>query len=281
MGAFSIGWLSTGRDRAARDLLSTVGEAMHHGEIPGRISFVFSNRETGEDEESDRFFTLVREYHIPLICLSSRRFKEKWPSPPPEPQWREEYDREVLSRLRGYRADLCILAGYMLIASRVLCQRLKMINLHPAAPGGPKGSWQEVVWQLMALRAESSGVMMHLVTPELDRGPAVAFCRFSLRGQPFDRYWGELAPGGWPELKAKYGESHPLFQLIRQEGLKREFPLIIATLKLLAEKRVKIERGMVRDGQDRPIPGYDLTDEIEAALVRSHPESALGESRGG
>jgi phosphoribosylglycinamide formyltransferase-1 len=46
-----------------------------------------------------------------------------------------------------------------------------MINLHPAAPGGPTGTWQEVIWQLIEGRAVETGVMMHLVTPELDRGP--------------------------------------------------------------------------------------------------------------
>ncbi|GAH59253.1 unnamed protein product, partial [marine sediment metagenome] len=43
-------------------------------------------------------------------------------------------------------------------------QRYNMVNLHPAAPGGPTGTWQEVIWQLIENKAEETGVMMHLVT---------------------------------------------------------------------------------------------------------------------
>ena len=69
-----------------------------------------------------------------------------------------------------------------------------MINLHPAAPGGPAGTWQEVIWQLIGNEAEETGVMMHMVTPKLDKGPPVAYCTFQIRGEPFDRYWFDVSP---------------------------------------------------------------------------------------
>ncbi len=70
----NIGWFSTGRDQAAGELLTTVHEAIGRGELPAEIAFVFSNREPGEAEESDRFFELVHGYRLSLITLSSRRF---------------------------------------------------------------------------------------------------------------------------------------------------------------------------------------------------------------
>jgi phosphoribosylglycinamide formyltransferase-1 len=44
----SIGWFSTGRDKAARQLLQTVLESIGRGDINAKISFVFSSRELEE-----------------------------------------------------------------------------------------------------------------------------------------------------------------------------------------------------------------------------------------
>ena len=139
---YQLGWFSTGRDKAARDLLQAVYSGIKQGEIKAEIAFVFSNHELGESKESDLFFKLVEDYQIPLICFSHKKFKAS--KAPPKtvkvgtlPPWRLEYDREVLNRLQSFHPDLCVLAGYMLIIGKEMCRRYNMINLHPAAPGGP------------------------------------------------------------------------------------------------------------------------------------------------
>ena len=263
---YQFGWFSTGRDEAARGLLQAVQSSIELGKIEAEIAFVFSNREPGESKESDLFFKLVDDYHIPLVTLSYQKFKaRKGTTDNPQqgdlPLWRLDYDREVVSRLQDFHPDLCVLAGYMLIVGKEMCRRYNMINLHPAAPGGPKGTWQEVTWQLIDNRAEETGVMMHLVTPELDKGPPVTYCTFSIRGEPFDRYWREFER--LPSVNAQgRGETDPLFKLIRKYGLTREFPLIISTLKAFSQDRVGITAGKVVDSRGKPIDGYDLTDEI-------------------
>jgi len=263
---YQLGWFSTGRDKAARDLLQAVQSSIKPGEIEAEIAFVFSNREPGESEESDLFFELVKKYHIPLISFSYQKFKVRQSTPVMEQAgslllWRLDYDREVMSRLQDFRPDLCVLAGYMLIVGKEMCQRYNMINLHPAAPGGPTGTWQEVIWQLINSEVQETGVMMHLVTPELDKGPPVTYCTFSIRGKPFDRYWQEIKGYPLEEIK-KQGENNPLFKLIRKHGLAREFPLIISTLKAFSQGKVKITAGKVVDSNGKPINGYNLTDEI-------------------
>ncbi|HLE02837.1 MAG TPA: phosphoglycerate transporter, partial [Dehalococcoidia bacterium] len=92
-----VGWLSTGRDQAARDLLKTVWEAMGRGEVKAEIAFVFSNREPGEARESDLFFGLVKGYKISLLTLSSSSFGISGPSR------RLEYDRKVMGKLRRFK----------------------------------------------------------------------------------------------------------------------------------------------------------------------------------
>ena len=264
---YQLGWFSTGRDKAARDLLEAVNNSIKLGEIKARIAFVFSNREPGESQESDLFLKLVGDYNIPLVCHSYQKFKEgKGATITSEaetlPLWRLQYDREVMDRLTEYHPDLCVLAGYMLIVGSEMCQKYNMINLHPAAPGGPKGTWQEVIWQLIDSRAEETGVMMHLVTPELDEGPPVTYCTFPIRGKPFDKYWEEIDKHPLEEIKKRQGEDNPLFKLIRQYGLAREFPLIISTLKSFSQGKVKIMAGKVVDTEGRLIKGYNLTDNI-------------------
>jgi folate-dependent phosphoribosylglycinamide formyltransferase PurN len=255
---YLIGWFSTGRDEAARDLLRTVCTSMEQGEIEAEICFVFSNREPGEAAESDLFLELVRGYQMPLICLSSRAFKQSCGE-----AWRTEFEKEAMRRINDFRPDLCVLAGYMLIVGAEMCRKYPMINLHPAAPGGPQGTWQEVIWRLMEQGAEETGVMMHLVTPELDKGPPVTYGTFSLRGEPFDRYWDKIKGRSIEEVKNQEGENNPLFREIRKHGLAREFPLIIATLKAFSEGRVRIEKGRVVDSSGTGTEGYNLSEEID------------------
>ena len=261
---YQLGWFSTGRDKAARDLLKVVNSSIKQGELEAEIAFVFSNREPGESKESDLFLKLVENYQIPLIYFSYQKFKVGKVTSSQEgalPLWRFDYDRQVMNRLQGFHPDLCVLAGYMLIVGKEMCQRYNMINLHPAAPGGPKGTWQEVVWQLIDSKARETGVMMHLVTPELDKGPPVTYCTFPVRGKPFDKYWVEVEGHHLGEIK-KQGENNPLFKLVRKHGLAREFPLIISTLKAFSQGKVKIMNGKVVDAEGKPINGYNLTDEI-------------------
>jgi len=272
---YQFGWFSTGRDKAARELLQSVSSSIQRGEIKARISFVFCSRQPGESPESDLFLKLTEAYHIPLIHFSYQEFKARQATPVTSqpatlPPWRLDYDREVMKRLAEFHPDLCVLAGYMLIVGEEMCQRYNMINLHPAAPGGPAGTWQEVIWQLIDSKAKQTGVMMHMVTPELDRGPAVTYCTFPISGKLFNRYRKEIAGQATTEIKQSQGENNRLFQLIRQHGLAREFPLIISTLKAFSEGKVKITTDKkIIDAEGRPISGYDLTGEINELLNQS------------
>jgi folate-dependent phosphoribosylglycinamide formyltransferase PurN len=125
-----------------------------------------------------------------------------------------------------------------------------MINLHPAPPGGPTGSWQEVIWALIDNKADAAGAMMHVVTPQLDRSPVVTYCLFSIRGEPFDEYW-------------RKEDRNTLFRLIRQHELAREFPLITFTLQSLSRGAISVKEHKVTDAQGRPISGYDLTTRVD------------------
>ena len=256
----NLGWFSTGRGPGSRALLSTVHEAITGGRIQATISFVFSNRAPGEADGSDQFFALAKSLGLTVIHRSSRAFRRQWTGDPT--QWRTAYDREVADLISPFSPDLCVLAGYMLIVSPDLCQDFPMINLHPAAPDGPGGTWQEVIWQLIGQKADYSGVKIHLVTEELDRGPTIAYCRYPIRGQVLDDLWKTVDQTSANNIRQHYGEESPLFKAIRSEGVKRELPLLVETLAALS-------RGEIQTTPHNPSPPQDLTPQIESAIKQS------------
>lgn len=300
---YKIGWFSTGRDKAAGQLLKVIYDNIKKNKLPphpslspqGRglrrggkgnsctiklknlaISFVFSDRIKGEKEESDCFFRLVENLKINLVTFSSREFKAEMRKEGLKlarkgnfsaiNHWRNLYHLEITKLINKFQVDLIVLAGYMLIVGRDLCHNYPMINLHPALPGGPRGTWQEVIWELIKQKARESGVMMHLVTSQLDAGPTLTYCSFSLEGDKFDSLWKKmeekLKRKTLEKIKEEEGEEEPLFKKIREEGVKRELSLIAYTLKAISEGKIKLKEGkVILEGQE--IDGYCLNEEIE------------------
>ena len=202
---FRIGLFATGRGQGSLQLVTAVRDAIEQGRLPARVEFVFSNREPGEFEPTDRFFEAVRGFGYPLVTRSFRRFKASLGDD--TDGWRMKYDHEVIERLAPYEPDLCVLAGYLLIFSPALCERYTAINLHPAAPGGPIGMWQDVIWRLIETKASASGNMMQSVTPEVDRGPIVSFSTFPIAGGSFEPLWDEVRGRSVEELRESAGEA--------------------------------------------------------------------------
>jgi phosphoribosylglycinamide formyltransferase-1 len=268
---YTFGWFSTGRDEAARELLTEAWRNFQDGIIPARLGFVFCDREPGENPESDRFIQLVEDLGIPLFSLSSRQFDPVLRRKDRE-SWRRAFHDRVMVALRGQVVPAVVLAGYMLIVSPEMCNRLAMVNLHPAEPGGPKGTWQEVIWELIAQGAERTGVMMHLVTEALDEGPPITYCTFPLKGENFDPLWVEMGAklGFMPlgEIIQEEGEKNPLFQEIRKQGVMREVPLLLMTMKALAESRVRVMGGKILDREGRETGSLCLNKEIDEYLSR-------------
>jgi len=143
----NIGWFSTGRGEGSRGLLNFVQKRLAETGANARISFAFSNRARGEAEGSDEYFALVDGYGIPLITHSSTEFRKQTSGRFSD--HREEFDKQVTDKLAAQDADICVLAGYMLIVGGKMCRQYPLLNLHPALPDGPTGTWQEVVWELI------------------------------------------------------------------------------------------------------------------------------------
>jgi folate-dependent phosphoribosylglycinamide formyltransferase PurN len=268
----TIGWFSTGRGPGSRKLLAAAQAEVASGRLDARIAVVFCNRNPGEDENTDIFLEQARGCGLPVITFSSRDFRRRRGEKPVRkgdvlPDWRREYDREVMRLLQPYSFDIGVLAGYMLIFTEEFAERYDLLNLHPAAPGGPKGIWQDVIWQLIHARAERAGVMMHLATADLDEGPPVTYCTYPIRSPDFDPLWDAIEGRSAADIQSKEGESNSLFAEIRRHGVAREQPLVIETLRAFAEGRVRITNKHPADPLGNPIPAFDLTAEIERAIA--------------
>ncbi len=273
-----IGWFSTGRGPTSRRLLAAVQEEIASGRLNARIAVVFCNREHGEEANSDLFLELVQDCGLPLVCLSSAEFRRKRGGRVVRkgdrlPDWRRQYDDEVMRLLAPFSFEIGMLAGYMLIFSEEFSRHYDLLNLHPGAPGGPKGVWQDVVWELIDRRAARGGAMIHLATPELDEGPAVTYCTYGIRGQGLDRLWEQIAARPVAEIRLAEGEANPLFSAIRRLGVEREVPLVIETLRALTDGRLKVAGG-VFDEAGQPAGARDLTEAIERAVESANSAEA-------
>lgn len=271
-----IGWFSTGRGEGSRGLLNFVQKRLVETGADARISFVFSNRERGEAEGSDEFFKLLDDQGIPLVTHSSSAFRKAVGGP--ISAHRDDFDQQVMDKLAGYTVDICVLAGYMLIVGGKMCRQYPMLNLHPALPDGPIGTWQEVVWKLIETRAAKTGAMVHLATEDVDRGPVVSYVTVPITGPKFDQHWASLRDEDVARMKETYERDFPLFNAIRSEQYRREPYLLFETLRSVSQGEIVVTGGQVLDASgellSRSMPdGLCLDQQIAEAMNEGPPKN--------
>ncbi len=266
-----LGWFSTGRGPGSRNLLRAVMEEKENGNLDADISFVFCNWDNTEEpnsrkEQRQMFFDMIEEYNIPLVTLSWKSFMPELRESD-ESAWRVEYGKELRRLTSPYEFDLGILAGYMLWMDDATCKEYDMLNLHPALPDGPKGTWQEVIWKLISENADEQGAMMHMCTPEWDRGAAITYCGFPIRGNEYDLLWknleDKLKTSTLDKIMETEGIEEPLFKKIREDGAKRELPLMISTIRAFSDGRVRIENKLPFAGKEALDGPYDLSKDVD------------------
>ncbi|MBN9553647.1 MAG: phosphoribosylglycinamide formyltransferase [Alphaproteobacteria bacterium] len=132
---------------------------------------------------------------------------------------RENFDAELDAALRASGADLVCLAGFMRILSDGFARAWegKLINIHPSLLPAYKGT--RVHERVIEAGETRSGASVHFVVPELDAGPVIA--QASVPVHPSDS----------PEALAA-------------RVLEIEHQLYPAALRLLAEDKVQLEKGL-------------------------------------
>ena len=257
-----IGWFTTANGPGSRGMFEAVFEAINSNQLNANFEFVFVNRERGQTEPTDSFLDLTTTNGLPTITLSSQMFRLAHDRKP-WPQLRDAYDKAALSALERFSPDVSVMAGYMLYAPEIT-RRMLILNQHPALPEGTIGKWQDAVWDVIQNNADRHGVMMHIATPELDRGPVATYCSFSVRGPEFNQLWKEAQRYNIRELRSKGTSNLLLFMAIREAGVKRERPLVVETLKAVADGEIDLS-AVAAGTHSHPV---DMTEAVEAAVAQ-------------
>lgn len=153
--------------------------------MPSRLAVLASGRGSNLQAIVDHFDNLARERIAKVVLVASNRAD----SPALIRAATASIDiahfnaaddgTELRDLLKKYRIDLVVLAGYLKrIPSKVIREYSgRMINIHPAllpAFGGEGMYGSHVHEAVIASGAKESGVTVHLVDDDYDRGPIVA-----------------------------------------------------------------------------------------------------------
>jgi len=118
---------------------------------------------------------IAKAYAIPLEIVDSKAY----PS-------REGFDEAVVEKLRPYKAELTVLAGFMRILTPVFTQAVKSVNLHPSLLPRHKGL--KAIEKSFHDAFDTGGVTVHYVTSELDGGEIILQKEISKEGLHFEAY---------------------------------------------------------------------------------------------
>ena len=258
-----IAWFATAKGQSSRKLLNAALDAIDADELDAQIVCVVCNRAPGQSANTDAFLNDARQAGIPLIAESSGEWRRAVGGKISDPgkglaPWRRDFDQHLYQQIIEFSPDVAMLAGYMMVITDVICDRLACVNLHPALPDGPIGTWQEVIHQLIAQQAESSGMVLQRVTTELDRGLTFTWAQYPIRGPGFDELWTEH--GSDAKLET------PLFHAIREAGASREPTFILQSLRAIASGQTSLDAKTPSDNQIGV--GSDITAAVEAEMSR-------------
>lgn len=136
--------------------LQAIIDSVKSGYIPAKISVVISDKKDA--------YALVRakEAGIETVVLSAKDFSS-----------REDFDREIVRRLKDRDIGLVVLAGYMRLLSAFFIEkyRNRIINIHPALLPSFKGT--HGIKDALDHGVKVTGVTVHFVNEKLDDGPII------------------------------------------------------------------------------------------------------------
>ena len=104
----------------------------------------------------------ARKHRIPVELVNSRDFES-----------REEFERQIVTKIHRYDIELVVLAGFMRILTPYFIGRFKdrIINIHPSLLPSFPGT--NSVIQALDYGVKQTGCTAHFVREEVDVGPII------------------------------------------------------------------------------------------------------------
>ncbi|MFH0832382.1 MAG: hypothetical protein V1900_01510 [Candidatus Aenigmatarchaeota archaeon] len=241
--------LSTFRDVAARDIFKTIADDITSHFIPNEFAYILCNRKKGDNMKTDRYVGEVDGYFelcgidtgIVRISAKDAQISERFSD--------DEYYEYAFERLAsmGYSRELPKwLIGWMKIVPDAIVNRYLMINLHPSGPDGPKGKWEDVVWQSIEEHRKHVEAMIHIATPEMDRGPVLVRYDYPTSkrcNKLYEKLERRLDNGeSFKEIKENEYRTNLLFKRFRMEQQRlKENALIAVAMSMLGSGELRID----------------------------------------
>lgn len=177
-----LGFLASGNGTSARAIVG----AIRSGQLDAEPRLMVSNM------KSAPALTFAREEGVPALCLPTQN----------DPNGA---DLKLAAALAAHGVELLILSGYLRRLGPATLRRYagRILNIHPGPLpqfGGHGMYGRRVHEAVLAAGATESGIVIHLVDAEYDRGPVVA------------RQAAPVLAGDTPEaLEARVTAAEPAF----------------------------------------------------------------------
>ena len=96
---------------------------------------------------------------------------------------RADYEAAIIQRLKNYKIDLIVLAGFMRLLSPDFVKRYRnrIINIHPSLLPAFKGA--RAIRDAFDSGVDFTGVTVHFVDQEIDHGPIILQCKIKIKSQ--------------------------------------------------------------------------------------------------
>ena len=186
--------------------LEAVFTAIQKGEINAEIATVIS------DKKNAYILERARNYGIPALFIDPKDFKK-----------REDYDKNLIERLKFAQIDIVLLIGYMRILSSCFIGQYKnrIINIHPSLLPAFAGGMDLDVHKLVIDRGiKVTGCTLHFVDEGTDTGPIIL-------------------------QKAVEVNKDDTPQSLKEKVQKAEQEIIVEGIKLFQKGQLKVENGKV------------------------------------
>lgn len=136
--------------------LQAIIDAVKSGQIKADLALVFSDKQKAYALER------ARTAGIPILYLDIKAYADK-----------QSFERDIVMKLKGYKIDFIVLAGYMKLFTEYFIHEYpnKILNVHPSMLPLYKG--MESIKEAFAGKAKSTGVTVHFVDEKMDHGPII------------------------------------------------------------------------------------------------------------
>jgi len=136
--------------------LQAIIKAVKAGKINAQLNLVISDKKDAYALEH------ARRAGIPSIFINPKDFQD-----------RESFDQAVVQRLREFKIDFVVLAGYMRLVSIYFIQQYpdRILNIHPSLLPSFRG--MHAIKEAFDYGAKITGVTAHIVVKEMDDGPII------------------------------------------------------------------------------------------------------------